>query len=333
PGSTFAAMPQLVARLSQLGDLPSSAGVPANSTTYGGAVVDAVKHFQHRHGLDTDGVLGKGTVSELNVPLKMRVLQLQLTLERYRWIPPDFPEPPIIVNIPEFQLRTMRRQPASYLTMRVVVGKAMRTQTPVFAQNMKYLIFRPYWLVPTSILRNETIPKTRRNPDYLAANGFEVVDGNGNIVPSSPASDDVIDGLRSGSLRVRQKPGPKNALGLVKFIFPNQYNVYLHSTPEPELFSRSRRDFSHGCIRVERPADLAAWVLRDRPEWTMDKIQAAMNTGPDNVQVNLKNPIPVLILYSTAVVDPNGEVRFFDDIYGYDKSLNRVLTNGPPYPD
>ncbi|MGB9382649.1 L,D-transpeptidase family protein, partial [Candidatus Binatus sp.] len=126
---------------------------------------------------------------------------------------------------------------------------------------------------------------------------------------------------------------PKNALGLVKFIFPNQYNVYLHSTPEPELFSRSRRDFSHGCIRVERPADLAAWVLRDRPEWTMDKIQAAMNTGPDNVQVNLKNPIPVLILYSTAVVDPNGEVRFFDDIYGYDKSLNRVLTNGPPYPD
>ena len=130
-------------------------------------------------------------MSELNVPLKTRVLQLQLTLERYRWIPPDFPEPPIIVNIPEFQLRTMRRQPASYLTMRVVVGKAMRTQTPVFAQNMKYLIFRPYWLVPTSILRNETIPKTRRNPDYLAANGFEVVDGNGNIVPSSPASDDV----------------------------------------------------------------------------------------------------------------------------------------------
>ena len=306
--------------------------MPANSTTYSGAVVDAVKHFQHRHGLDTDGVLGKGTVSELNVPLKTRVLQLQLTLERYRWIPPDFPEPPIIVNIPEFQLRTMRRQPASYLTMRVVVGKAMRTQTPVFAQNMKYLIFRPYWLVPTSILRNETIPKTRRNPDYLADNGFEVVDGNGNIVPSSPASDDVIDGLRSGSLRVRQKPGPKNALGLVKFIFPNQYNVYLHSTPEQELFSRSRRDFSHGCIRVERPADLAAWVLRDRPEWTMDKIQAAMNTGPDNVQVNLKNPIPVLILYSTAVVDPNGEVRFFDDIYGYDKSLNRVLTNGPPYP-
>ena len=332
PGSTFAAMPQLVARLHQLGDLPSGADVPADSTLYKGAVVDAVKHFQNRHGLDADGVLGKGTIAELNTPLKTRVQQLQLTLERYRWIPPDFPEPPIIVNIPEFQLRTMRRQPATYLTMRVVVGKAMRTETPVFANQMRYLIFRPYWLVPTSILQRETIPKTRRNPNYLGDNGFEVVDGSGNVVDSSPASDDIIDGLRSGSLRVRQKPGPKNALGLVKFIFPNQYNVYLHSTPEQELFSRSRRDFSHGCIRVEKPADLAAWLLRDRPEWTMDKIQAAMKTGADNVQVNLNKPIPVLILYSTAVVDPDGEVRFFDDIYGYDKSLEKVLANGPPYP-
>ena len=332
PGSTFAAMPQLVARLRKLGDLPPGADVPADSTLYKGAVVDALKHFQHRHGLDSDGVLGKGTVTELNTPLKTRVQQLQLTLERYRWIPPDFPEPPIIVNIPEFQLHTMRRQPANYLTMRVVVGKAMRTQTPVFADEMRYLIFRPYWLVPTSILRKETIPKTERNPNYLADNEFEVVDSSGNVVPSSPASDDVIDGMRSGSYRVRQKPGPKNALGLIKFIFPNQYNVYLHSTPEQELFSRSRRDFSHGCIRVEKPADLAAWVLRDRPEWPMDKIQAAMKTGADNVQVNLKKPIPVLILYSTAVVDPDGEVRFFDDIYGYDKSLEKVLANGPPYP-
>ncbi len=332
PGNTFAAMPQLVARLRQLGDLPASADVPADSTAYNGVIVDAVKHFQGRHGLDPDGVLGKGTVTAMNVPLKTRVQQLQLTLERYRWIPPDFPEPPILVNIPEFRLRTMRRQSAPYLTMNVIVGRAMRTQTPVFANQMRYVIFRPYWLVPTSILRHETIPKTRRNPDYLADNGFEVVDGNGNVVPSSPASDDLLDGMSSGALRVRQKPGPKNALGLVKFIFPNEYNVYLHSTPEQELFSKSRRDFSHGCIRVERPADLAAWVLRGRPEWTMDKIQAAMKTGPDNVQVNLNKPIPVLILYSTAVVEPDGEVRFFDDIYGYDKSLAKVLANGPPYP-
>jgi len=332
PNTTFAAMPQLVARLQQLGDLPVGADVPADSTLYKGAIVDAVKHFQGRHGLDPDGVLGKGTVTAMNVPLKARMQQLDFTLERYRWIPPDFPEPPIVVNIPEFRLSTMRRQPAPYLTMNVIVGRAMRTQTPVFANQMRYVIFRPYWLVPTSILRHETIPKTRRNPNYLADNGFEVVDGNGNVVPSSPASDDLLDGMSSGALRVRQKPGPKNALGLVKFIFPNEYNVYLHSTPEQELFSKSRRDFSHGCIRVEKPADLAAWVLRDRPEWTPDKIQAAMKSGPDNVQVNLNKPIPVLILYSTAVVEPDGEVRFFDDIYGYDKSLAKVLANGPPYP-
>ena len=331
PGNSFASMPQLVARLRQLGDLPPNADVPANSTVYDAAVVGAVKHFQRRHGLDIDGVLGKGTVTELNVPLKTRVQNLQLTLERYRWIPPDFPEPPIIVNIPEFRLHTMRRQPANYLTMGVVVGKAMRTQTPVFANNMRYVIFRPYWLVPPSIQRAELVPKTRRNPDYLANHGFEVVDGGGNVVPSSPATGKVISGLRSGALSIRQRPGPKNALGLIKFMFPNQYNVYMHGTPEQELFARSRRDFSHGCIRVEDPVALAAWVLRDKPEWTVDKIRATMH-GDTTLQVNLDKPIPVLILYSTAVVEPDGEVRFFDDIYGYDALLARALANGYPYP-
>jgi L,D-transpeptidase YcbB len=333
PGNSFAGTPQLVARLRQLGDLPSTADVPADSTTYKGAIVDAVKHFQKRHGLDTDGVLGKGTVTAMNVPLKARVQQLDLTLERYRWIPPDFPEPPIVVNIPEFRLRTLRRQHAPFLTMRVIVGQAMRKQTPVFANQMKYVIFRPYWLVPTSILRGELIPKARRDPNYFADKGFEVVDDSGSVVPSAPATDDLLDNLSSGSYRIRQKPGPKNALGLVKFIFPNQYNVYLHSTPEQELFAKSRRDFSHGCIRVERPADLAAWVLRNKPEWTPAKIQDAMQNGPDNQQVNLDQPIPVLILYSSAVVEPDGEVRFFSDIYGYDKSLEKVLANGPPYPN
>jgi L,D-transpeptidase YcbB len=331
PGSSFAGMAQLVARLRQLGDIPPSADVPADSTVYSGAVVDAVKHFQRRHGLDIDGVLGQGTVTQLNVPLRTRVQQLQLTLERYRWIPPNFPEPPIVVNIPEFQLHTMRRQPASYLTMKVIVGRAMRTQTPVFANDMKYVIFRPYWLVPHSIQRNELVPKTLRNPDYLADHGFEVVDETGNVVPSSPASDDVIRGLRSGALRAQQLPGPKNSLGLVKFIFPNQYNVYLHGTPQTELFSRARRDFSHGCIRVEDPVALAAWVLRDKPEWTVDRIRATMN-GDSTVQVNLDKPIPVLILYSTAVVDPDGEVRFFADLYGHDASLERALATGYPYP-
>jgi len=355
PRQPYSGMPQLVARLRQLGDLqrptpaasathrpapmsPASnatagaSAAAASASVYQGAVVDAVKHFQRRHGLQPDGILGKGTIGDLNTPLVQRVIELQLALERYRWIQPGFPEPPIMVNIPEFRLRTLRGQPADFLSMKVITGRAYRTQTPVFADQMKYLIFRPYWNVPTSIARNELIPKALRNPGYLAANGFEVVSNGGGVVSDGAVSDDIISGLRSGRMSIRQKPGPKNALGLVKFIFPNSYNVYLHSTPAPELFSQARRDFSHGCIRVENPVGLAAWVLRNKPEWTVDRIRAAMNSGPNNVQVNLDKPIPVLILYSTAVVEPDGEVRFFDDIYGYDKSLQKVLAAGYPYP-
>ncbi len=331
PRMSYPGMPQLVARLRQLGDLAPDAASPANETIYDGAVVDAVKHFQRRHGLETDGVMGKDTVTQLNQPLGYRVRQLELTLERYRWIPPNFPEPPVVVNIPEFLLRTMRKQPAEYLTMRVVVGKAMRTQTPVFADDMRYLIFRPYWNVPPSIQRSELVPKAQRDPRYLADHGFEVVNGSGVVVSDGSVSDSVMSGLRSGALSIRQKPGPKNALGLVKFMFPNPYNVYLHSTPQPELFARARRDFSHGCIRVENPVALAAWVLRDKPEWTVDRIRAVMN-GNTSVQVNLAKPVPVLILYSTAVVERDGEVRFFEDIYGHDASLIKVLANGYPYP-
>ena len=331
PGDTYPAMTPLVARLRQLGDLAPDAAAPANATVYRGAMVDALKRFQRRHGLQPDGVLGKETASQLNVPLSQRVKQLDYTLERYRWIPPNFPEPPIIVNLPEFKLRTMRRQPAPFLSMRVVVGKAFGRQTPVFADYMRYVIFRPYWNVPLSIQFAELVPKIRRDRGYLADHGFEVTTSNGTVVTDGAVSDDVLSGLRSGSLNIRQKPGPKNALGLVKFIFPNHYNVYLHSTPAPELFLKARRDFSHGCIRVENPVGLAAWVLRDRPEWSVDRIRAVMN-GDQTIRVNLAHPIPVLILYSTAVVEPDGEVRFFRDIYGYDSKMDRALASGYPYP-
>jgi L,D-transpeptidase YcbB len=330
PGGDYAGVPQLVARLRQLGDLAPDAPLPAGQTQYAGAIVTAVKQFQRRHGLEPDGILGKGTVADLNTPLSQRVRQIQFTLERYRWIPPAFTRPPIIVNLPEFMLRTMRRQPAPFLTMRVVVGKAYRKQTPVFAGNMQYIIFRPYWNVPPSIQQAELVPKLRHDRSYLASHGFEVVDGN-EVVTDGTVSDGVFSQLRAGSLGIRQKPGPKNSLGLVKFIFPNSYNVYLHSTPEPELFSRARRDFSHGCIRVQDPLALAVWVLRDDPDWNEEKILAAMN-GDQTIQVNLTKPIPVLILYSTAVVEPDGEIRFFDDIYHYDTALQEELAHGYPYP-
>lgn len=324
PGDAYAGIAQLAARLRLVGDLPPEAVVPVGATRYQGALIDAVKRFQQRHGLAPDGVLGKATVATMNVPLRYRVEQLDYTLERYRWMPLEFPDPPIVVNIPEFILRTMRRQPAPFLEMRVVVGKAYRHQTPVFTGMMRYVIFRPWWNVPYSITRSELIPKILRDRGYLASHNYAVFNSAGTLVSDGPVNDATLAGLRSGALNIRQKPGPKNALGLVKFMFPNSYNVYLHSTPAPELFDRSRRDFSHGCIRVRHPVALAAWVLRGRPEWTVDRIEQTMN-GNQTVQVNLARPIPVLILYSTAVVEPDGEVRFFDDIYGYDAELRQAL--------
>jgi L,D-transpeptidase YcbB len=307
PGDTFAAMPQLVRRLHQLGDLAAVDDPSTQGTVYQGVVVDAVKHFQTRHGLEPDGVLGKGTIADINRPLSARVQQLELALERYRWLPLNFPQPPILVNIPEFRLRTLRRAEGGFLTMNVVVGRSYHHKTPVFADQMRYVIFHPYWNVPPSIANAELWPKADHDPSYLADHGFEVVNG-----------------------EIRQKPGPKNALGPVKFVFPNSYNVYLHGTPAVSLFSRARRDFSHGCIRVQDPVALAAWVLRDKPGWTVDRIKAVI-AGNQTLQVNLDKPIPVLILYTTAVVEPDGEVRFFDDIYGYDAELEQTLAAGYPY--
>jgi len=331
PGKTYAGMPQLIGRLRQLGDLAAGEDDCGGADVYCGAVVEAVKRFQRRHGLQIDGILGRETIVRMNQPISLRVLQLELALERYRWLPRQFANPPIAVNIPEFRLHSLRGQPAPLISMKVVVGKAYRRRTPTFAQDMRYIIFRPYWNVPYSIVRHELIGKILRDREYLAANDFEVVDNDGNIVTDGYVSDDILSGLRSGALEVRQKPGPTNSLGLVKFMFPNRYNVYMHGTPATELFARARRDFSHGCIRVEDPVTLAAWVLRDQPEWDVERIRAAMN-GDRTFQVNLIKPVPVLILYTTAVVQPDGEVRFFDDIYGYDASLARELAGGCPYP-
>jgi murein L,D-transpeptidase YcbB/YkuD len=331
PGGTYDGVPRLTRLLRLLGDLPDGAA-SENSNIYAGPLVDAVKHFQARHGLGPDGRLGTQTLKQMNTPLSFRVEQLRLTLERWRWVPYQFPRPPIVVNIPEFGLRTYNQDGSIELMMNVIVGKAYRHETPVFERDMKYVVFRPYWNVPPSILRSEIVPAIRKDRDYIAKKNYEVVTPQGSIVTSGTISDDILQQLSAGKLMVRQKPGPTNALGLVKLMFPNEYNVYLHSTPSQQLFSQSRRDFSHGCIRVEKPAELAAWVLRDKPEWSLERVRAAMQTGKDNVQVNLTNPVPVLIIYGTAVVDQQNEVHFFDDIYGYDADLEKVLARGYPYP-
>ena len=329
PGDTYAGTAQLAERLRLIGDLP-----PGGSfDSYSGALVEGVKHFQARHGLSTDGKLDAATLRELNTPLSARVQQIDDALERWRWMPTEFQQPPVLVNIPEFRLRAYSEDHQLALTMNVVVGKAAPTQTPVFTDDIKFIVFRPYWNVPPGILRRTVIPGIMKNNGYLAREKFEVTDSSGRLV--SPG-DDLVAGLRSGKYFVRQKPGPTNALGLIKFMFPNTYSVYLHSTPSTELFSRSRRDFSSGCIRLEKPAELANFLLRNQLDgqqpWTLALVQKAMDSGKDNRQVNLATKIPVLILYVTAVAEEDGTVHFFDDIYGHDQRLNALLAKGPPYP-
>jgi L,D-transpeptidase YcbB len=189
----------------------------------------------------------------------------------------------------------------------------MRTEPPVLEEDMKYVVFWPYWNVPPSILRGELIPKITRDRTYVQRNGYEVATYSGQAVTDGVISEEVLAQLRAGKLMLRQKPGPKNALGLVKFIFPNDKNIYLHSTPEQSLFGRTRRDFSHGCIRVEDPKALAAWVLRNNPGWTTEKIEKAFAAGEEQ-QVNLTRTIPVLIIYTSAVVEEDGQVFFLEDL-------------------
>jgi murein L,D-transpeptidase YcbB/YkuD len=330
PGDAYDALPQLAQRLRRLGDLKPDA--PVDAKVYSGAVVEAMKRFQARHGLAADGVVSAKTFKQLNVPIGVRVRQIEWALERWRWAPGDFERPPIVVNIPEFILRAWSDERGKVgLSMRVVVGQAFQHQTPVFEAAMRYLVFRPYWNVPPTIQSKELVPHAAKDANYLERNGYELVSADDKPLPSSKVDAAILARLRSFDLSVRQKPGPNNALGLVKFMFPNQNNVYLHSTPSQELFSRSRRDFSHGCVRVEDPTALAVWVLREQPQWTPEKIKAAMN-GKEPAQVNLREAIPVLIIYTTVTVDDDGTVRFFEDIYGHDAALQNALAAGYPYP-
>jgi L,D-transpeptidase YcbB len=331
PGDSYPGVPQLTRLLRLVGDLPADANVAADGTAYQGPLVDAVKNFQRRLGRDPDGRITAQALADLNVPLTSRVRQMQLTLERWRWLPLAYQKSPIVANIPEFHLRAYDENFKIALQMNVVVGKAYGHDTPVFSDTMEYVIFRPYWSVPYSIAKAEFLPHIARDPDYLAKKGFEVVDSRQEVVTSGTVTSEVLEQLRAGKLFIRQTPGPRNSLGLVKFIFPNNFNVYMHDTPEQVFFSKSRRDFSHGCIRVERPADLAVWVLRDNPGWNMDRVRAAMN-GDTTQQVNLAHPIPVLIVYATVIVTEDGIVHFYDDIYGHDVALEKVLEKGYPYP-
>jgi murein L,D-transpeptidase YcbB/YkuD len=339
-GSAYPAAEALLTRLQLEGDTDvadsgnaaaDTAAKPEvpNSTVFDKSLSSAVKHYQQRHGIADDGKLTPQTIKSLNVPMSERVAQLQDSLERWRWLPEPYLHPRLMVNLPEFVLRGYNPDHTLDFTMRVVIGqKKDNHETPVFTHMMKYLVFRPYWNVPISIARKELVPHIQANRGYLASKNFEVTNNKGVVLTDYTARQ-----VSQGGAMVREKPGPKNSLGLVKFMFPNQYDIYLHSTPAVYLFDRSRRDFSHGCIRVQKPADLAAWVLQGQSgDWDLDKVQDAMKSGPDNKTISLKTPLPIVIFYLTATVAEDGQTHFFDDIYGYDEDMQKVFAKGPPYP-
>ena len=334
PGEEYAGMAELRRLLSALGDLPKPSISPASadslrdSLRFAGDAVDAVKSFQRRHGLDPDGVLGRATVAELRLPLQRRVRQIELTLERWRWLHDDQPQRYAVVNIPGFRLYLFDRKvtgEAPVVRMDVIVGQSYRRRTPVFVGSMRYVTFQPYWDVPPSIARNEVVPAIRRDRGYFYREEMEIVGRSENAL-YEPTSTNLAR-VASGALRIRQRPGPRNPLGAVKFIFPNPYNVYLHGTSARHLFERSRRDFSHGCIRASDPNALAEFALRHQPGWDSTRIDGAMN-GARTVTVTLAEPIPVYVLYATVVLGERGDVFFLPDIYRHDATLERALA-GP----
>jgi L,D-transpeptidase YcbB len=328
PGDPFPGAVRLRKRLVALGDLPASQST-ATSATYDAALVDGVKHFQTRNALTSDGVLGATTLARLNAPTSLRVRQIELALERLRWLPALDGGPFVVVNVPAFQLfafDTLTPDGAPAFRMNVIVGRAVRTETPVFEGDMRYVEFRPYWNVTPTIARTELAPRLTRDPAYLDRNDYELVSGS-TVVPPTPEN---IARLRAGSIYARQRPGPTNALGPAKFIFPNDENIYLHGTPQQELFARTRRDFSHGCIRVEDPTLFAEWVLKRQGEWPRQRIVSAM-AGERPTRVTLPRTLPVFLFYTTAVANPDGTLGFFDDIYKHDERLERALKGGYPY--
>jgi L,D-transpeptidase YcbB len=331
PGDPYAGLPRLGRFLQTIGDIPSGVQLDPNATIYEGAMVEGVKHYQNRHGESPTGNLDVRTIDELNTPPANRIRQIKLTLERWRWLPHSFAQPPVVVNLPEYRARAMNPDGTVAFYKNVIIGKAYGHKSPVFEKEIQYVVFRPYWEVTPTIQRSEIVPHIQRDPNYIAKHNFEVITRNGEVVTDNQVSPEVLEGIRSLKFMVRQKPGDTNSLGLVKIIFPNPDNVYLHGTDAPELFSQDIRDFSHGCIRVQKPADLVAWVLRNNPGWDLDRVKATMTGDKNNLQVNLTTRIPVLIVYGTATVNEENQIRFFDDIYGYDAELEKALAAGYPY--
>jgi murein L,D-transpeptidase YcbB/YkuD len=303
----------LTDNLIRTGDLISSGNQAPVSEE---ALTEAMSRFQSRHGLEPNEMLDEKSVRAMNVPVEERIEQIEINMDRMRWIAHRLEPRHVLVNIPGFQL-TVHDNGQVPLQMRAIVGST-ENPSPVLDDEIEYLVFSPYWNIPLSIAVEEFLPKVKKDPNYLRQQQIEVVRGAGEkaqVVNPAKVDWDKVEG---SEYQLRQKPGTTNALGLVKFIFPNRYNVYLHDTPSDNLFDRLTRTLSHGCVRLERPADLAAYVLQDQPDWTLERIEMAMHSGKEQ-HVPLKTKLPIHLVYWTAWSDAEGNAQFREDVYGYDQ--------------
>ncbi|WP_220096063.1 L,D-transpeptidase family protein [Daejeonella oryzae] len=292
-------------------------------TVYDENLVSAVKQFQAQNGLKADGSLGPETIKFLNISVDSRIKQIILNMERWRWIPKSFEPDYLLVNIPEFKLHVFEKGQEKF-DMRVIVGKTLNS-TPIFSDKMEYVVLSPYWNVPMSIITKELAPKLASDPNYLDHLDMEVVTNKGaQVDPSSIDWSSVNE--KNFKYILRRRPGPKNDLGDVKFIFPNSQDIYLHDTPHDELFSQAKRGFSHGCVRVEKPIDLAEYLLRNVPGYDRSNIMNTISLRKEK-HVSLKQVLPVYLVYFTAWTDKSGQVHFRDDIYGHDKTLAQQYFN------
>ena len=303
------------------GDFPGSE--PGDTARYASRLRDAVARYQVDRGITPDSVIGVSTLTELNIPIESRIRTVLLNMERLRWMPAELPERRVEVNVAAFTLEAFDGGDVE-LDMNVIVGQE-GWETPVFSDVMDHVIINPYWNVPETIATDEILPKIKEDPSYLEQRNYQVLDGWTDEAEEVDPEDVDWDSMSAESFpyRIRQEPGPSNALGRIKFMFPNEHAVYLHDTPADRLFDRTDRDLSHGCIRLERPLDFADYVFGQSESWDEERTAEAVDSE-ERVRVDLDTPVPVYILYWTATV-ADGRLRFFQDIYDVDKELDNAL--------
>jgi L,D-transpeptidase YcbB len=307
---------QVKKRLVLSGDLK----INDNNVIYTMPLVKAISNFQQRVGLPENGELNFKTLAEMNKTVDFRIKQMLVNLERLRWVPVEIENDYLLVNIPEYKLHVFENKKLLWET-NVVVGKAAK-QTSIFKGSISRIILNPYWNIPNSIINHEILPKLKRNRNYLSKNNMEVVSNDGKVI--NAATINWNNYSKNIPFIIRQKPGNDNSLGKMKFLFPNSFNIYLHDTPSKELFDRNKRDFSHGCIRVENPKKLAMYLLRNDKTWSQEKVDDVLKTTTET-GISIKPNIPVYITYFTAWVDVNGNLNFRDDIYNLDEELAKEI--------